>query len=106
MKKTDLTKEQILHLAKLAALTISDEEVDQLKGQLDDTISYVENLNELDTEKTAPTNHTTNSVNISFEDGTPSTRTLDVKDVFANAPSKPVGDKFRVPKILDKGSHE
>lgn len=106
MKKTDLTKEQVLHLAKLANLTISEDEASELKGQLDDTIAYIKNLDELDISKVAPTNHTTNSENVSFEDGTESTRTLALKDVFANAPTPPVDNKFRVPKILDKGSDE
>lgn len=66
MKK--LTKEEVLHIAKLANLTLTDEEVEVFAGQLSETLNYVERLKELKTENILPTFQTTGLKNITRED--------------------------------------
>lgn len=69
----DLTKEEVKHIAKLANLTLSEKEVEIFSGQLSETISYVEKLNELQTESVLPTSQTTGLINVFREDNvTPS----------------------------------
>jgi aspartyl-tRNA(Asn)/glutamyl-tRNA(Gln) amidotransferase subunit C len=65
-KHKDLTKEDILHIAKLANITLNESEVAKYQNQLTETIHYVENLDELDTSNVQPTSHSTNVQNVFF----------------------------------------
>lgn len=51
----DIKREDILHLAKLSDFSLSDKEVDSLKGDLQDIIKYISQLSELNTDKVEPT---------------------------------------------------
>ncbi len=53
----DISKEQVKHVANLARLALTDEEVEKMTKQLGDIINYAELLNELDTENVKPTTH-------------------------------------------------
>lgn len=67
MKKI-LTKEEVLNIAKLANLDLSNEESAKFRKQLSQTLDYVDILNELDTSKIEATSQTTGSFNVSRED--------------------------------------
>ena len=54
-----LTKEQVQHIAKLARLHLSDEEMERYAGQLTDILTYVEMLKELDTSAVKETSQVT-----------------------------------------------
>lgn len=84
MSKT-LTTEDILHIAKLANLTLTDEEIEKFRSQLSETITYVENLNELDTSTVSTAAQLTVEVNTYFEDGKENKRVLSQEDALANA---------------------
>jgi aspartyl-tRNA(Asn)/glutamyl-tRNA(Gln) amidotransferase subunit C len=99
-KHTDLTREDILHIAKLANLTLSPEEVEKYMKQLSETITYVENLKELDTTNVEPTSHSTNVTNVYFEDGTKNDRGFDQKEALQNAKSTKNG-QFVVKRIME-----
>ncbi len=64
----DLTQEETKHIAKLANLSLSDEELEKFSGQLSETINYVEKLSELNTENVLPTSQTTGLKNIFRKD--------------------------------------
>lgn len=81
MPRKQLTRADILHLAKLANLQVTDEEIDKYLSQLEETIDYVENLNELNTSGVEPTSHATKLENVYFTDGTPNTRGLDFSKI-------------------------
>lgn len=76
MTKTKLSKEEILHLSKLANLNLSNEEIKKIQRQLTETLDYIKNLKELKTDKVDPTHHTVNSINVFFEDGQNNSRGL------------------------------
>lgn len=99
MKKNQLTKKEILHLAKLSNLGLSDKEVEKYRSQLAETVDYINNLNQLDTENVKPTNQTTNLTNVFFEDGQKNTRCLTKKQALANAKRKR-GNLFVIRRIL------
>ncbi|MCA9375142.1 Asp-tRNA(Asn)/Glu-tRNA(Gln) amidotransferase subunit GatC [Candidatus Dojkabacteria bacterium] len=100
-KHSKLTKEQVLRLAKLLKLEISDSELEKIQFQLSETLDYIDNLSELDVNNVEPTSHTGNSKNVTFSDGTRSERTLSQKDALSG--SKNIsGGMFSVNKILDK----
>lgn len=98
-KNKKLTKEDILHIAKLANLTIEENEIEDYRKKLDETINYVENLNSLDTKNIQPTSHSTDLENVFFEDGTENKRQFSQKQALKNAKSTKKS-MFLVPKIM------
>jgi aspartyl-tRNA(Asn)/glutamyl-tRNA(Gln) amidotransferase subunit C len=101
MKKKSLTKDEIIHLAQLSGLSLTDSQIEKYKTQLEETISYIENLNELQTEKVSPTSHTTSLTNVYFNDGEKNERTLDLSAIFQNAKNKEK-NYFKVSSIFDE----
>ncbi|MFH0772860.1 MAG: Asp-tRNA(Asn)/Glu-tRNA(Gln) amidotransferase subunit GatC [bacterium] len=84
MAKNILSKEEVLHLAKLAGLTLSDIEIEKNSLQLGETIDYIKNLDELNTDGILPTNSVVDLSNVTFEDGTQNKRALSQKEATAN----------------------
>ncbi|OGK13862.1 hypothetical protein A2861_04620 [Candidatus Roizmanbacteria bacterium RIFCSPHIGHO2_01_FULL_38_15] len=99
-KRGELTKADILHIARLANLTLTDKEVEKYHGQLSETIKYVENLDELDTTNVKPTSHSTNVTNVYFEDGTENTRLFSQEKALKNAKNTKNG-QFVVKRIME-----
>lgn len=96
---TKLSKEEILHLAKLANLTLTEEEMEKYSKQLTETIAYAKNLEELDTTQVKPTATSAHLQNVYFEDGTKNTRGLTQEEAIKNAKEKK--DKyFKVGRIM------
>jgi aspartyl-tRNA(Asn)/glutamyl-tRNA(Gln) amidotransferase subunit C len=95
-----LTKEEVLHIATLAKLSLTDEEVDTYTSQLGETAHYVENLSELDTDSVSPTNNASKTENIFFDDGTPCTRMLSQEDAVLNSKQKKDDKYFVVKRIM------
>lgn len=67
-KNNKLTKEQVMHIAKLANLNLSDEEVIKFQEQLSDILGYINILNKLDTAGVKPTSQVTGLENIFKDD--------------------------------------
>jgi len=88
MKKIGLKRDEIIHLGKLANLTLSEKELRKFQNQLAETLKYIQNLRELDTNKTPPTDHTGNIANVFFTDGERNTRDLEHKDALKNTKNK------------------
>ena len=92
-----ITREQVLHVAKLARLKLSEEEEKIYARQLDEILSYVDKMNELDTKDVEPTEHVIPLETPFREDRViPS---LDSEDSLSNAPERS-GSFFKVPKII------
>lgn len=88
----------VAHIAKLANLPLTDEEQAKLEKQLEDTLSYIENLQEVDTKNVQPTAHVTGLENVTREDM--SAESLEQKQALSNA--KTIHDGFfQVDAILD-----
>jgi aspartyl-tRNA(Asn)/glutamyl-tRNA(Gln) amidotransferase subunit C len=89
-----ITREDVLHVAKLAELDLTEEEVGRLEVQLNDILAAVGKVSELDLSDVPPTSHPLAVVNaLRPDEARPS---LPLDDVFANAPDRE-GDYFRVP---------
>ncbi len=82
-KHQDLTKKDILHIAKLANLTLTDEEVEKYLGQLSAILSYIKKLNELDTEKIPETSQVTGLANVTREDVIMNNQTIKKGDFYS-----------------------
>jgi aspartyl-tRNA(Asn)/glutamyl-tRNA(Gln) amidotransferase subunit C len=92
-----ITREEVLHVAKLARLELTEEEVERLTGQLSAILEAVSKVSELDLTDVPPTSHPLALVNSWAEDEPrPS---LELDEVFANAPARD-GDLFRVPPTV------
>ena len=63
-----ITPQEVSHVADLARLHMSQEEIEAMARQLDDILTYVAKLNELDTEAIVPTTHAISIVNAFRED--------------------------------------
>lgn len=50
-----ITREDVLHLAKLSNMSIDEEQIEPLKEDLDKIVNYISSLDELDTEGVEPT---------------------------------------------------
>lgn len=63
-----LTEEQVRHVAKLARLNLTDEEVKKFAGQLSGVLEYVDILKEVDTEGVEITSQVTGLKNVMRKD--------------------------------------
>jgi aspartyl-tRNA(Asn)/glutamyl-tRNA(Gln) amidotransferase subunit C len=63
-----LDRDQVLHVAKLARLKLTDEEADGLAGELSKILDHVETMNQLDLEGVEPTSHVVDLTNVLRED--------------------------------------
>jgi aspartyl-tRNA(Asn)/glutamyl-tRNA(Gln) amidotransferase subunit C len=89
-----ITRDDVLHVAALAQLELSEDEIVRLTEQLGDILEAVGKVSELDLSDVPPTSHPLSVVNVLRPDEPrPS---LPLEDVFANAPERD-GDHFRVP---------
>ena len=93
-----ITREEVRNVAMLARLELGAEEESAFAADLDQILTYVEMLNELDTANVEPTAHVV-EVEAPFRDdcvrNTPNAEAL-----VAGAPSRD-GQYFKVPKIID-----
>ncbi len=89
-----ITREQVLHVAQLARLDLTESELPRLQAQLGAILEAVGKVSELDLSDVEPTAHPLDVVNVWAEDEPrPS---LPVEEALANAPDRD-GDFFRVP---------
>jgi aspartyl-tRNA(Asn)/glutamyl-tRNA(Gln) amidotransferase subunit C len=63
-----IDREQVLHVARLARLRLSEEEVDRMAGEMSTILEHVETMNELDLEGVEPTSHVVELQNVLRED--------------------------------------
>jgi len=89
-----ISRDQVLHVAKLARLDLREEEVERLTEELGAILDAVSKVAELDLADVPPTSHPLDLVNAWADDEPNASLPLD--DVFANAPARE-GDLFRVP---------
>jgi aspartyl-tRNA(Asn)/glutamyl-tRNA(Gln) amidotransferase subunit C len=52
-----IDREQVLHVARLARLKLTDDEVERMTGELSSILGHIDKINELDLEGVPPTSH-------------------------------------------------
>jgi aspartyl-tRNA(Asn)/glutamyl-tRNA(Gln) amidotransferase subunit C len=93
---TRIEREEVLHVAKLARLALTEEEVERFRAQLSAILEAVGKVSELDLDGVPPTSHPLDLVNVFTEDEPrPS---LERDDALANAPDRERGF-FAVPPV-------
>ena len=93
-----ITREEVENVARLARLDLAVDEVDTMTRQLDNILSYVAKLDELDTTGVPVTTHTQDVSNAFRDDEV--RESLPREQALANAP-KQNGEAFVVPKIIN-----
>lgn len=93
-----ITRDEVLHVARLSRLALSPDEADRLGAQLGNILGFIKQLDRLDTRDVVPTSH-------AVELGTPFRDDVvrpfgDKEALLANAPDRE-GDLFRVPRIIE-----
>jgi aspartyl-tRNA(Asn)/glutamyl-tRNA(Gln) amidotransferase subunit C len=89
-----ITRDEVLHVARLARLELSDDEVAKFQEQLSDILEAVSKVSELDLSDVTPTAHPLEIANAWAEDEPRPCLPLD--GAFANAPDRD-DDHFRTP---------
>ncbi len=89
-----IDRDQVLHVARLARLRLSDEEVERMTGELSKILEHVERMNQLDLDGVEPTSHVVELQNVLREDVPRDS--LPRERALAQAPDA-ADDGFRVP---------
>lgn len=89
-----IDREQVLHVARLARLSLDDEEVERMSRELSGILDHVEAIGALDLEGVEPTTHVVQLENVLREDVPEPSLTRE--RALAGAPDA-AGDYFRVP---------
>jgi aspartyl-tRNA(Asn)/glutamyl-tRNA(Gln) amidotransferase subunit C len=91
-----ITRDDVLHVARLARLAIPEDEIERVRDELGAILEAVGKVGELDLANVEPTSHPLDVVNVWGEDEPrPS---LPREDALANAPD-PADGAFRVPAV-------
>lgn len=96
-----ISLEQVLHVAKLARLSLSDDEAREMQQQLDAILGYMEGLDGLDVSEVPPTFHSIPML-APLRGDTPS-RCSDRSEILEQAPESQWGG-FAVPLVLEVDS--
>jgi aspartyl-tRNA(Asn)/glutamyl-tRNA(Gln) amidotransferase subunit C len=93
-----LSREEVLHIARLARLALTEEEINRLGDQLSNLLEHFQDLQQVDTEGVPPTAQSVELRSILREDVVEPSLTAD--EVLANAPRRDE-DSFRVRPVLE-----
>jgi aspartyl-tRNA(Asn)/glutamyl-tRNA(Gln) amidotransferase subunit C len=59
-----IDREQVLHVARLARLKLSEDEVERMSGELSTILDHIEKIGELDLDQVEPTSHVVQVENV------------------------------------------
>ena len=93
-----LSREEVLHIARLARVALTEAEITRLSEQLSNLLEHFEVLQRVDTTGVPPTAQSVELQSVMREDAV--APSLPAEDVLANAPRRE-GDCFRVRAVLE-----
>ena len=96
--KMSLTNDEIRHIASLARIALSEEEIDTFRVQLSDILSHFDALQKIDTESIEPSFHPVSFDTVMRNDELAAS--LALEEVLKNAP-RTEGDLFRIRAVLE-----
>jgi len=94
-----ISREDVIHVARLARLALTDAELETMREQLNAILSHIDALRAVDTAGIEPTSHAVPQFNVMRDDDL--RPCLSVEEMLANAPDR-AGDFFRVPRIIEE----
>lgn len=93
-----VSKEEIEHIADLARLRFTDEEIEKMAGHMNQILDYMQTLDEVDTENVEPLRHI---IDLEFSPRKDEAKEpLDHEEALKNAPDADT-DYFRVPRVIE-----
>lgn len=100
-----ITREQVMRVAELAHLELTEAELDMYSRQLDSILAYIEKLNQLDTSQVEPmaqvfSGEEAHQENVSARDDL--AQPSDVAAAVLDGAPDPGRPYFRVPKVIDR----
>jgi aspartyl-tRNA(Asn)/glutamyl-tRNA(Gln) amidotransferase subunit C len=95
----DVSREVVEHVASLAKLDLSDEEIDRLQNEMGRILEHADKLQEVDTDDIQGTSHVIPMTNVYREDEVG--QSLTPEEVVANAPDS-AEEFFKVPRIVEE----
>lgn len=93
-----LSKEDVLRVAKLAHLSLNDQQIERFQSQLSNILQNFSTLSEVDTEGVAPTSQPFDTQNIMRSDIVE--ESLPLSEIIFNAPDSQ-NDSFKVRAVLE-----
>jgi len=94
-----ISRDDVVHVARLARLALTDAELETMREQLNAILSHIDALRGVDTAGIEPTSHAVPQFNVMRDDDP--RPCLSVEEMLANAPDR-AGDFFRVPRIIEE----
>ena len=94
-----VTIKDVEKIATLAKLKFDGEELERLKGDMNQILGYIDSLNELDLADVEPLENINEIENVLRKDEP--TDCITTEEALKNAPAR-TGKYFKVPKVLDK----
>ena len=94
-----VTRDEVAHVAVLAHLDLSEDEIARLQRELNRILEHFAELEELDTDGVEPMSHAVPMVNVLREDVIK--ESLPIDEIVANAPDG-TDEFFRVPRIVER----
>jgi aspartyl-tRNA(Asn)/glutamyl-tRNA(Gln) amidotransferase subunit C len=95
----DVSREVVEHVANLAKLDLSDEEIDRLQNEMGRILEHADKLQEVDTDDIQGTSHVIPMTNVYREDEVG--QSLTPEEVVGNAPDS-AEEFFKVPRIVEE----
>lgn len=92
-----ISKEEIIHIAKLSSLNLTEEEIARYAEDLTDILEFAEVVNKLNTDEIKETIGINGEYNVFRKDEVK--QTLSKEELLKNAPSQDEG-MFRIPKVI------
>ncbi|MFH1798942.1 MAG: Asp-tRNA(Asn)/Glu-tRNA(Gln) amidotransferase subunit GatC [Candidatus Omnitrophota bacterium] len=97
-REKTITKEIVSYASNLSRISLEKDDAEEFQAQLSRILTYVTQLNEVDTEDTLPTSHVLLSMKNVFREDTV-IESFSPEEALSNAPAKK-GNFFKVPKII------
>jgi len=95
-----ISRDEVAHLASLARLAVTADELDTFTGQLEQILTSVADVSEAATAQVTPTSHAVSATNVFRDDVV--RPGLQQQDALAGAPAAEEG-RFRVPRMQGEG---
>lgn len=95
---TQISRDDVLHLAQLSSLQLADDEIDELQENIGDILTYVQQLSELDTSGIEPTYQVTDLENV-WRNDTVIGSDVSREQLLALSPAS-FNNQIKVPKVL------
>ena len=94
----NISKEEIIHIAKLANLNLSEEEINKYRDNMQEILEFANTINEVNTEGLNETIGINNNQNVFRKDEVVEFQNREL--LLKNAPSQDEG-MFRIPKVIN-----